>query len=377
MGMRVPSAFHAPFAVWTEPRCPCAPKSRHLLMDILVMAVCAVLSGAEGGEDIAEDGEATAEWLKARLALPQGLPGPAPCRRVVSPLAPAALPQGCIAWPQARSEAAGGDRVSIDGQTRRHSCAQAPATAAIHMGRAGASANRVGWGPRPVEEPSNAMPAMPQLLPLLDRKGAGGTMEARGCQQESAKTIPEQGAEDGLALKDHPPTLSEAVTLLLHEARDTGGADMAPASHDTVDGDHGRMATRRYWLTAAMAWLGAKGSGANVPSVGMVEARRAVGDTVQVEPRDGLTSLPAPAMRFAQAVRPHWGSEHALPWGREVSFAEAACRMRKDQGAQTVAVLRHRALHLLRREPPHTRGITARRKRAGWDRASLFQVLTG
>ena len=217
----------------------------------------------------------------------------------------------------------------------------------------------------------------PTLLHLLDLKGAVVTIDAMGCQKEIAKTITEQGADDVLALKDNHPTLSAAVTLFLNEARDTGFTDIVHAYHETVDGDHGRLETRRYWITSEIASLGAKGSWSNLHSVGIVEARRAVGDMVQVETRYFLTSLPAQGVRFAQAVRQHWGIENSLHWVLDVSFDEDACRIRKDKGAQTFAVLRHIALNLLRREPPHKRGIKARRKRAGWDRDYLVQVLTG
>jgi predicted transposase YbfD/YdcC len=377
MGMRVPSLFHEHFAVLTDPRCPCAPNSRHLLMDILVIAVCAVISGAEGWEDIEEYGEAHAEWLKDLLDLPHGIPGHDTFRRVLSQLDPEELTQCFIAWTQALSEASGGDIVSIDGKTLRHSFDQATATAAIHMVSAWASANRLVLGQLKVEEKSNEITAIPKLLHLLDLKGAVVTIDAMGCQKEIAKTITEQGADYVLALKDNHPTLSEAVTLFLNDARDTGLADIAHAYHETVDGDHGRIETRRYWITSEIEWLGAKDSWANLHSVGMVEARREVGDTVQVETRYFLTSLPAQGVRFAQAVRQHWGIENALHWVLDVSFDEDACRIRKNKGAQTFAVLRHIALNLLRREPHHKRGIKARRKRAGWDRAYLFQVLSG
>jgi predicted transposase YbfD/YdcC len=377
MGMRVPSLFHEHFAVLTDPRCPCAPNSRHLLMDILVIAVCAVISGAEGWEDIEEYGEANAEWLKDLLDLPHGIPGHDTFRRVLSQLDPEELTQCFIAWTQALSEASGGDIVSIDGKTLRHSFDQATATAAIHMVSAWASANRLVLGQLKVEEKSNEITAIPKLLHLLDLKGAVVTIDAMGCQKEIAKTITEQGADYVLALKDNHPTLSEAVTLFLNDARDTGLADIAHAYHETVDGDHGRIETRRYWITSEIEWLGAKDSWANLHSVGMVEARREVGDTVQVETRYFLTSLPAQGVRFAQAVRQHWGIENSLHWVLDVSFDEDACRIRKNKGAQTFAVLRHIALNLLRREPHHKRGIKARRKRAGWDRAYLFQVLSG
>jgi len=346
-------------------------------MDILVIAVCAVISGAEGWEDIEEDGKAQGDWFADLLDLPHGLPGHETFRRVLSPLDPEELTQCFIAWTQALSEASGGDIVSLDGKTLRHAFDQATATAAIHMVSAWASANRLVLGQLKVEEQSNAITAMPTLLRLLDITGAVVTIDAMGCQKEIAKPMTEQGADDVLALKDNHPTLSAAVTLFLNEARDTGVTDIAHAYHATVDGDHGRIETRRYWITSEIAWLDAKASWSNLHSVGMVEARREVGDTVQVETRYFLTSLPAQGVRFAQAVRQHWGIENSLHGVLDVSFDEDACRIRKDKGAQTFAVLRHIALNLLRREPHHKRGIKARRKRAGWDREYLFQVLTG
>ena len=377
MGMLLPSAFQAHFATLTDPRCPTAPNSRHLLMDILIIAVCAVLSGAEGWEDIEEYGKSQAEWFAAILDLPHGIPGHDTFRRVLSRVDPAELTQCFIAWTSALSEASGGDMVSIDGKTLRHSFDRATSTAAIHMVSAWASANRLVLGQLKVEEKSNEITAIPRLLQLLDLKGAVVTIDAMGCQKEIAKTITERGADYVLALKDNHPTLAEEVTLFLNDARDTGFADIAHAYHETVDGDHGRIETRRYWLTSEIAWLGAQASWANLQSVGMVESRRESGESVQIDTRYFLTSLPAQGVRFAQAVRQHWGIENSLHWVLDVSFDEDACRIRKDKGAQTFAVLRHIALNLLRREPHHKRGIKARRKRAGWDRDYLVQVLTG
>jgi predicted transposase YbfD/YdcC len=309
--------------------------------------------------------------------LPHGIPGHDTFRRVLSRLDPDELTRCFIAWTTALSEASGGDMVSIDGKTLRHSFDHATSTAAIHMVSAWASTNRLVLGQLKVEEKSNEITAIPALLQLLDLQGAVVTIDAMGCQKEIAKTITEQGAEYVLALQDNHPTLSEAVTLFLNDARDTGFADIEHAYHETVDGDHGRIETRRYWITSEIEWLGAKASWANLHSVGMVESRREIGATVQIDTRYFLTSLPAQGGRFAQAVRQHWGIENSLHWVLDVAFDEDACRIRKDRGAQTFAVLRHIAVNLLRREPRHKRGIKARRKRAGWDRDYLVQVLTG
>jgi hypothetical protein len=212
---------------------------------MLILAVCAVSGGAEGWEDIEAYGKAQAEWCAALLDLPHGMPGHDTLRRVFSRLAPEALTPCFIAWTQALSEASGGASVSIDGNTLRHAFAQATAPAALHRVRAWASAHRLGVGQLKVDEPSHEITAIPALLRLLDLQGAVGTIEARGCQKEMAKTMTEQEAEDVLVLKDKHPTLSDAVTLLLTAARDPGLAAIEHADHTTVDGEPGRIETRR------------------------------------------------------------------------------------------------------------------------------------
>jgi len=193
MGMRVPSSFHDHFAALTDPRCPFAPNSRHLLMDILVIAVCAVISGAEGWEDMEAYGKANAEWLGDLLDLPHGMPGHDTFRRVLSRLAPEELTQCFIAWTNALSAASGGDIVSIDGKTLRHSFDQATSTAAIHMVSAWASANRLVLGQLKVEEKSNEITAIPALLRALDGDQWLVMIHAKECQKDIANTNTDQG----------------------------------------------------------------------------------------------------------------------------------------------------------------------------------------
>ena len=245
------------------------------------------------------------------------------------------------------------------------------------MVSAWANRNRLVLGQVKVDDKSNEITAIPQLLTLLDLRGATVTIDAMGCQKEIAKVITAQGADYVLALKDNHPTLCEDVTLFFEDGQATEFAEIDHAYYETVDGDHGRIETRRYWITSDIEWLGATASWANLNSIGMVESRREVGETVELETRYFLCSLPADGVRFAQAVRQHWGIENSLHWVLDVSFDEDACRIRKDKGAQTFAVLRHIALNLLRRETSHKRGIKARRQRAGWDRTYLLQVLAG
>src|SRR6185503_21242193 len=173
--------------------------------------------------------------------------------------------------------------------------------------------------------------------------------------KRSPRRLPNKGRTMFWPSRIITPTLSDEVTRFLNDARDTGFTDVAHSYHETVDGDHGRIETRRYWITSEIAWLGAKASWSNLQSVGMVESRREIGDTVQIDTRYFLTSLPAQAVRFAHAVRQPWGVENSLHWVLDVSFQEEACRIRKEKGAQTFAVLRHIAINLLRREPHHKR----------------------
>jgi predicted transposase YbfD/YdcC len=212
---------------------------------------------------------------------------------------------------------------------------------------------------------------------MLDVAGAIVTIDAMGCQKDIAKTITEQGAEYVLALKDNHPTLHGEVQLLFEDVKANRLDHISAECHTTLDADHGRLETRHYWITSDIECLGVKGSWAKITSVGLVEAQREIGGEVSREQRFFLTSLPSDVIRFAQAVREHWGVENTLHWVLDVSFREDDCRIRQGHGAQNMAVLRHMALNLLRREPGHKRGIKARRKRAGWDRDYLCQVLMG
>jgi predicted transposase YbfD/YdcC len=374
MGMLGPSSFQDHFASLSDPR---SSNARHLLSDILVIAVCAVICGAEGWEDIEEYGKAQAVWFKQVLELPHGIPCDDTFRRVLSRLEPEELTQCFISWTHALSDLSGGDIVAIDGKTLRHSFDRAASKAAIHMVSAWANANRLVLGQVKVDGKSNEITAIPKLIKLLDLQGATVTIDAMGCQKAIAKVITDQKADYVLALKENHPTLYDNVTLFFEDAKSTEFADVEHEHYETVDGDHGRIETRRYWITSDIEWSGAKGSWSQLESIGMVESRREIGDEVEIETRYFFTSLPADGGRFARAVRQHWGIEHSLHWVLDVSFDEDASRIRKDQGAQTFSVLRHIALNLLRRENSHKRGIKARRKRAGWDRDYLLQVLTG
>ena len=362
------------FASVTDPR---GPNIRHYLFDIFVIALCAVISGAEGWEDMEEYGQAQADWFEQFLALPHGIPSPDTFRRVLSRLKPEELTQCFINWTQSLRESINGEIVSIDGKTLRRSFDRASAQDALHVISAWASAHQLVLGQLKVDDKSNEIIAIPRLLGLLELDGATVTIDAMGCQKEIARAIVEQGADYVLTLKDNQATLRGEVKLLFDALSTTGLADVRVDRYERVDADHGRIETRRYWLTDDIECLGVKSSWANIAGVGMVESQVEVGGAVSVERRYFLTSLECDAERFAQAVRQHWGIENSLHWVLDVSFREDDCRIRQDCGAQTMSVLRHMALNLIRRESHHKRGVKARRKRAGWDRRYLLRILTG
>jgi predicted transposase YbfD/YdcC len=362
------------FAHVSDPR---SSNARHPLFDIFVIALCAVISGAEGWEDMEEYGQAQAEWFEQFLELPHGIPSHDTFRRVLSRLNPDELTQCFVDWTEALRESIGGDIVAIDGKTLRRSCDHAASKSAIHMVSAWANANRLVLGQRKVDDKSNEITAIPKLLKMLELEGAIVTIDAMGCQKDIARSIIEQGADYVLALKDNHATLHEEVQLYFDDVKADRFDHVTYDHHTTVDADHGRLETRHYWLTSDIECLGVKGTWSQLTSIGLVESHVEVGGEVSIEQRYFLTSLSCDAVRFAQAVREHWGVENSLHWVLDVSFREDDCRIRKDYGAQNMAVLRHMALNLLRRESGHKRGIKARRKRAGWDRDYLFQVLAG
>ena len=254
MCMRAPSSFQEHFASLTDPRSSHAPNQRHELLDMLVIAVCAVICGADGWEDIEEYGKAQAAWFAEVLNLPHGIPGHDTFRRVLSRLDPDELTQCFLSWTAALSDLSVGDIVAIDGKTLRHSFDRAAAKAAIHMVSAWASSNRLVLGQVKVDDKSNEITAIPKLLKMLDLPGATVTIDAMGCQKEIAQVITEQGADYVLALKKNHRALYDDVTLFLDDARSNEFAEIDHAYHETVDGDHGRIETRKYWITSDIAW---------------------------------------------------------------------------------------------------------------------------
>ena len=366
--------FAAHFAALPDPRIDRC--KQHALLDILVIALCTLLCGGEGWEDMAEFGHAKEAFFRDRLglALPHGIPCPDTFRRLFERLDPDAFGHCFTAWVNTLRQQVQGELISIDGKTLRHSFDTAAGQAPIHVISAWAGQNRLVLGQVKVDDKSNEITAIPALLSLLDLHGGTVTIDAMGCQKEIARQIIDQGGDYVLALKGNQGTLHADVAEFFDDASQRQFAGVAHQYTETVEKDHGRVEKRRYWFVNAIDWLTARHAWAGLHSMGRVERIRKIGDQVSREISYYISSLTRPAP-FVQAARGHWGIENRVHYVLDVSFAEDACRIRSENAPQNLATLRHLALNLLRREPTSRRGIKARIRQAAWNDDYLVRLL--
>lgn len=346
----------------------------HKLSDILVIAICAVLCGAESYPAIEDFGHEREEWLRQFLELPEGIPSHDTFNRVLRLLDPVEFQACFLRWMQTVAEVTAGEVVAIDGKVLRRSFAKGTGKQAIHMVSAWASENGVVLGQRKVDTKSNEITAIPALLDLLVLKGCLVTIDAMGCQRTIAEKIVGQGADYVLALKGNQPTLKQAVESFFVTGPEAETHRTQSDYYEQTERGHGRGETRRAWSSAdvpvalhAAAWPG-------LQSIGMVEALRTGDGKTSLEQRFYLSSLPPDAEPFAQAVRKHWEVENQLHWSLDVTFREDQSRLRSGHGAENFAVVRHIALNLLRQEPS-TKSLPRKRLACALNPDYLLKVL--
>lgn len=353
-------------------------RTAHDLLDIVVLSLCAVMSGAEGWDDIEEWGRAREAWLRKYLGLRNGIPGHDTIRRVFEALSPVELEMRFEQWMADICPAVTGRIIAIDGKALRGSARVERGLRALHQVSAYAAEYGLTLGQRPCEEKSNEITAIEDLLPTLALEGAVVTIDAMGCQTAIAQQITDGGGDYVLAVKDNQPHLAEALKDFFASLNAPGYPKRPVSLHETLDKGHGRIETRRCVAVDELDWLDLLGLKARWPkltSVACIESTRTIADKVETEKRYVISSLPADSRRILHAVRTHWGIENSLHWCLDVTFGEDASPIRLRNAALNFSFLRRLAINLFRADTSRTASLPKKRKAAAWNPDYLATVL--
>ena len=364
-------AFTDHFADLPDPRIDRTKK--HLLGDIPVLALCATIGGAESWPAIEAFGRAKHAWFQRFLALPHGIPSHDTFRRVFAALDPRRFTQCFGSWMTALCDACGLRPIALDGKAVRGS-PKATASGCLHLVSAWATENRLILGQQEVAEGSNEIAALPELLRVLDLKGALVSIDAAGTQVDLAQQIRAQEGDYLLPVKGNQPTLLAACERLVDEAFDTDFAGLRYDTAESTEEGHGRHEER--YVTVIYDPEGLPEEWPDVKAVVCVSRERSLKGKGSSETQLYITSYAGKAKALGQRVRGHWGIENGLHWVLDVVFREDASRTRAGNAGANLGMLRRVAISLLRRAPGKESRVTKRLK-AGWDNDFLLQVLGG
>lgn len=353
-------------------------KTDHPLLNILVITICGTLCGANDWVAMMNFGNAQFEWLSQFLDLKKGIPSHDTFGRVFALLDPEQFCEAFLSWMRAVAEVTGGELIALDGKQLRGSHDGVLEKGAIWMVSAWAESNSLVLGQRKVDEKSNEITAIPQLLEMLALRGCIVTIDAMGCQTDIAEQIVVQEADYVLSLKGNQGKLHEDVSEMFAYFEKIEFADIEHDYHRTVDKGHGRLEIRQCWSFDPHQWgdyFRTLSKWKGLQSVAMVRARRQIGEKVQEEVRFFISSLASDAQQLLWAVRRHWGIENELHWLLDVAFREDHSRVRQGFAAENLSVIRQLVLNLLKQEKTAKCGIENKRLRCGWDLDYRRQVL--
>jgi predicted transposase YbfD/YdcC len=368
------AAFEEHFADVTDPR---RREGTYPLINIMLIAVCAVICGADDFVAIAEFGRAKKRFLEKFLDLTAGIPSHDRFNAIFRAIKPAEFEKCLLSWITALHELTDGQVIAIDGKTLRRSFDARSSKAAIHMVSAWATTNHISLGQIVVDEKSNEITAIPKLLQMLELSGALVTIDAMGCQTEIARAIVDADADYVLAVKGNQPTLHNGLVFFFADHQSDDFARVNVRHHETYNYEHGRDEMRFYYVCPVPD---------DLPDKDRWHKLRAIGLAINNTVRDGkeciefryyiLSTFPS-AKRFADAVRSHWAIENRLHWQLDVTFQEDQSRIRKGHADANFSSLRRTALSLLKNNRTKKIGVKNKRLAAALDESYLTEVLLG
>lgn len=348
-------------------------RSRHLLIDIITIAICGVIGNCDDWRDIQLFAQQRESWFKRFLRLPNGIPSHHTFERVFARLDPRSFSRSCVDWLRAASDLVGLNHIAIDGKTLRGSASSR--LGPLHVVSAWASQAHLSLGQVAVDGKSNEITAIPQLLELLDLKGALVTIDAIGCQKAIAEKIIAKEGDYALVVKGNQERLLTDIQKTVNKALDGELAKHQVATITTREEGHGRQETRTYTVITNLEGIRDRAAWAKLKVVGMCCRARIIHGVETVEANYFIGSRRTGARQYAEALRGHWGIENNLHWQLDVSFAEDASRIEDRTAAENFGVLRKLALGLLKRNPEEM-SIARKRKKAALNPDFLAETLT-